>query len=188
MGELVTKYGFFSYENDTKKVSTSKVFTASIKGSTIVLYSKNARLHLKLTDITTINGTARPATLLLCYDVITDSMHLSDGNAPVNTVSPAISGTLVVGNVLSGTNGTWTSDSAITYTYQWFRGLSPIVGATSINYTIVALDMDENIRLRVTATDSDGSTNASSNTLLIPLYWISGGSDVWGTATNNVYA
>jgi hypothetical protein len=112
----------------------------------------------------------------------------SDGNTPVNIVPPSISGTLVVGNVLSGTNGTWTSDSAITYTYQWFRGLSPIVGATSINYTIVALDMDENIRLRVTATDSDGSTNASSNTLLIPLFWISGGSDVWGTATINVYA
>ena len=112
----------------------------------------------------------------------------SDGNAPVNVVSPTISGTIGVGDVLSGTNGTWTSDSAITYTYQWFRGLSPIVGATAINYTIVALDMDENIRLRVTATDSDGSTNANSNTLLIPLYWIAGGSAVWGTATNNVYA
>lgn len=114
----------------------------------------------------------------------------SDGNAPVNTVAPAITGTLIVGSVLTTTDGTWTSDTGIIppYTYQWYRGASAIVGETNNTYTLVALDMDENITCRVRACDSDGCTTAISNTLLVPLFWIAGGSDVWGTATNNVYA
>lgn len=114
----------------------------------------------------------------------------SDGNAPVNTVPPLINGTLTVGLELRTTDGTWTSDTGLIppFTYQWYRGASEIVGETNYTYTLVALDMDENITCMVRACDSDGCTNATSNTLLVPLFWIEGGSDVWGTATNNVYA
>jgi hypothetical protein len=122
--------------------------------------------------------------------LILSSGTASDSNAPINTVAPAISGTLVVGNVLSCSTGTWTSDTGIIppYTYQWYRGATLIVGETNNTYTLVALDMDENIKCVVTACDSDGCTNANSNTLLVPLFWVAGGSDVWGTATLNVYA
>jgi hypothetical protein len=94
----------------------------------------------------------------------------SDGNAPINTVAPAISGTLVVGNVLTCSTGTWTSDTGIIppYTYQWYRGATLLVGETNNTYTLVALDMDENIKCVVTACDSDGCTNANSNSVLIP--------------------
>ena len=93
----------------------------------------------------------------------------SDGNAPVNTVAPAISGTLVVGNVLSCSTGTWTSDTGIIppYTYQWYRGVSAISGETNNTYTLVQADAGQNIKCRVTACDSDGCTNADSNSVYI---------------------
>jgi hypothetical protein len=93
----------------------------------------------------------------------------SDGNAPINTVAPAISGTLVVGNVLTSSTGTWTSDTGIIppYTYQWYRGLTLIVGATNNTYTLVQADAGQNIKCVVTACDSDGCTNANSNSVYI---------------------
>ena len=115
----------------------------------------------------------------------------SDGNVPVNIDSPDISGTVGIGNTLTTTNGTWTSDSGVTsYTYQWTRNGTDIVGATNSTYSIVALDMDANIRCKVRAFDSDGgSLPATSNAILIPIYWgVTGGTPVYGTATNNVYA
>ena len=85
--------------------------------------------------------------------------------APVNTVLPVVSGTAVVGQTLSTTNGTWTN-SPSTFAYQWFRGATPI-GTNSANYTLVQADAGNtsNITCRVTATNSAGSTNATSNTI-----------------------
>jgi hypothetical protein len=100
--------------------------------------------------------------------LILSSGTASDGNAPVNTVAPVISGTLVVGNVLSCSTGTWTSDTGITgYTYQWYRGLTLIVGETNNTYTLVQADAGQNIKCVVTACDSDGCTNADSNSVYI---------------------
>jgi hypothetical protein len=101
--------------------------------------------------------------------LILSSGTASDGNAPINTVAPAISGTLVVGNVLTCSTGTWTSDTGIIppYTYQWYRGLTLIVGATNNTYTLVQADAGQNIKCVVTACDSDGCTNADSNVVYI---------------------
>jgi hypothetical protein len=93
----------------------------------------------------------------------------SDGNAPINTVPPAISGTLVVGQILTCSTGTWTSDTGIIppYTYQWYRGLTLLVGETNNTYTLVQADAGQNIKCVVTACDSDGCTNADSNVVYI---------------------
>ena len=163
MGALVTKYSYFSYENATKKVSTSKVFTVSVQGDRILIYSKNSRLFLKLSDIVTINGVARPATLLLCYAEILDSIHLSTLVGPENLTAPVISGTLDEGDVLTTTNGTWTGSP--TFEYQWQRNGVAISGATSSTYTLVLADSEKNITCRVKATDG-GVTYATSNTLV----------------------
>lgn len=85
---------------------------------------------------------------------------------PVNTVAPTISGTNVVGNVLTATNGTWTGASPITYTYQWRRAGVNIGSATSITYTLVQADAGSNIDCVVTGTNIGGSSTASSNSLL----------------------
>lgn len=86
---------------------------------------------------------------------------------PVNTVAPAISGTEEVGEDLTSTTGTW-SGSPTGYTYQWERsangttGWGDISGATSATYTLVSADDTQYVRCTVTATNTSGSTDASS--------------------------
>jgi hypothetical protein len=83
--------------------------------------------------------------------------------APVNTVAPVISGTAVVGQTLSTTNGTW-SNSPTLFSYQWKRGATNI-GTNSSTYTLVQADAGNtsNITCVVTATNAAGSANATSN-------------------------
>lgn len=84
---------------------------------------------------------------------------------PVNTVAPVVTGNAIVGQTLSTTNGTWTNSPSI-FSYQWYRGASPIGGATNSTYVLVSADMGQNIKCNVTA--SNGlSANADSNTLAI---------------------
>ena len=96
--------------------------------------------------------------------------------APVSEDEPVISGAAVVGSTLTGTTGTWTGDVS-TYAYQWVRceedgGLpdgsncAVVSGATSPNYTLVAADVGKRMRIRVTATNADGSTTVASNATL----------------------
>jgi len=84
---------------------------------------------------------------------------------PVNTVAPAVSGTAVVGQVLTTTNGTW-SNSPSSYSYQWKRGATNI-GTNASTYTLVQADAGNtsNITCVVTATNAAGSANATSNTV-----------------------
>lgn len=90
------------------------------------------------------------------------------GIAPVNTAVPTVSGTPTIGAVLTSTTGTWTGAPAPTYAYQWQRGTTNISGATSSTYTLVAADVNNTIRCRVTATNVAGSASAfSANTLAI---------------------
>jgi len=85
---------------------------------------------------------------------------------PVNTVAPVISGTAVVGQVLTSTTGTWTGVPIPTFSYQWKRGATNI-GTNSSTYTLVQADAGNtsNITCVVTATNSAGSANATSNTI-----------------------
>ncbi|CAB4142112.1 hypothetical protein UFOVP425_48 [uncultured Caudovirales phage] len=89
---------------------------------------------------------------------------------PINTVAPVISGTTTLGSVLTTTNGTWTAKPAATFTYQWKRNGSNIVGATNSTYTIVVADSAANITCEVTATNDFGSAAATSNTITAQTY------------------
>lgn len=89
---------------------------------------------------------------------------------PVNTVAPVISGTTTLGSVLTTTNGTWTAKPTATFTYQWKRNGSNIIGATNSTYTLVNDDGATNITCEVTATNDFGSASATSNTLAIPAF------------------
>jgi len=81
---------------------------------------------------------------------------------PTNTVAPAITGTLEIGETLSVSNGTWTGEGAISYTYQWRRDGGNISGATSSAYTLVAADDETTVSCTVTATDDNGSRGATA--------------------------
>ena len=86
---------------------------------------------------------------------------------PANTAVPTISGTVAIGNTLTSTTGTWTGTP--TYTYQWQRGTTNIVSATSSTYVVQAADYANTLRCVVTATNAAGSAAANTaNTVAVP--------------------
>lgn len=95
-----------------------------------------------------------------------------DGGTGIPSIvsAPVISGATTLGSVLSTTNGTWIAKPSATYTYQWYRNDSNIVGATSSTYTLVNEDGGTNITCGVTATNDFGSDTATSNTISVPAF------------------
>lgn len=89
--------------------------------------------------------------------------------APVNSVSPTVSGTTTNGQTLTGTRGTWSGYPTPTYAYRWKRATSAagsyvnITGATSLTYTLTDDDIDMYVKFEVTATNSTSSATALSN-------------------------
>lgn len=94
--------------------------------------------------------------------------------APRNTGEPAISGRAEQGRTLTAARGSWTGTGTISYAYRWVRcgvggGLADgsdcifISGATGSRYVLTAADVGFRIRVRITATNSDGSQTVASN-------------------------
>lgn len=95
--------------------------------------------------------------------------------APVNTVAPAITGTLEVGYTLTCSTGTWTG-GATSYTYQWQRvndSTADISGATSSTYVITSSDCGHILQCVVTAlkTNDDSASATSNQTAEVPDDW-----------------
>jgi hypothetical protein len=82
---------------------------------------------------------------------------------PANTVAPVVSGQPYVGQTLSCSTGTWTGDTPITYTRQWFRDGGAIPGAVNSTYVVQTADANTTIHCEVTGTNPGGSATASSN-------------------------
>ena len=94
--------------------------------------------------------------------------------APTNTAEPSISGRAEQGAQLTSSTGTWTGTQPITFAYQWVRcgtdGGQPdggnctlVSGANERRYRLVADDVGSRMRVRVTATNADGSRTVASN-------------------------
>ena len=92
---------------------------------------------------------------------------------PSNTVEPRISGAATVGSTLTATSGSW-ANSPTSFAFQWVRcprggGLptgvdcAVIGGATTSSYVVSTGDVDRRLRVRVTASNADGSATAASN-------------------------
>ena len=92
---------------------------------------------------------------------------VANAKAPANTSLPSVSGSPEEGQTLAASNGTW-KGSPTAYAYQWEdcndsgEACSEIGGATSPDYGLVASDVGHTVRVVVTATNSAGSTKASS--------------------------
>ena len=99
---------------------------------------------------------------------------------PANTVSPLVTGSERLYGTLSGTLGTWTAPNGTnSYARQWQSasntGGTPgaygnISGATSSTFTTTLSQNGRWVRLRVTATNLSGSSEAFSNEVLITKY------------------
>jgi hypothetical protein len=118
----------------------------------------------------------RPNRLLSCLAVsaagVLGGAGAAGAAAPSPISNPTIEGPAVhpfVGDTLTASNGDW-SGSPTGYSYQWDRcdavgdrrGCGPISGATSRSYSVQGADVDHTLRVRVTATNADGSATKDS--------------------------
>jgi hypothetical protein len=95
--------------------------------------------------------------------------------APVSSVAPAVTGTVQVGRTLSADTGTWTSQQQPTgYAYQWqvsaddaVWGSAAGTGNATASYVPVASEYGSYLRVKVTATNSGGSTDATSTSSVV---------------------
>jgi hypothetical protein len=83
-----------------------------------------------------------------------------------NNDTHQISGNALVGSTLTITNVTWNGYPAPTLTYQWYRGSTLILSATSTSYTTQAADVGQSITCQVTATNASGSFTAISSPII----------------------
>jgi hypothetical protein len=111
--------------------------------------------------------------------------------APTNTTKPAITGTAQVGQTLTASQGSWTSDTTATYTYQWMacddkgNNCASIANATKQTYVVQSGDVGKTIRVTVTAKNSSGSTPATSaQTAAVTQAGSSNGGGTQGSATS----
>lgn len=85
---------------------------------------------------------------------------------PVNIEPPTVTGTPRVGEVLTAQNGTW-QNSPTTFQYRWLRcnpggNNCDLLAADGRTYRVAQEDAGRTLRVRVTAVNADGSTNARS--------------------------
>jgi len=95
----------------------------------------------------------------------------STGNIPQVVTPPAVSG-LFIGQTLSATVGTWSSDTPVSTYLQWVRifpngGKQPIAGATGPTYTVAPGDVGDHFQVQVKAENAVGPNWVNSDTSAI---------------------
>jgi hypothetical protein len=129
------------------------------------------KLGVRATYLSGTGATLRTDLQELSFTTLTDL-----SKAPINATSPVI--TLpyalnpIVGATLTATVGTWTAVPAVTaYTQQWQRssdgGTSnfiDITGATALTYVVTASDVGFPLRIRVSATNANGTGGPQAST------------------------
>lgn len=120
-------------------------------------------------------GTGLVAAMLgaLLLALLPSSSDAAPAVAPSNTSEPRITGTPRVGQVQRASTGSWTGTQPIAYTYAWFRcdgrgapdasDCRRIANAPNATYVARQADAGFRLRVRVTATNDDGSATATSN-------------------------
>ncbi len=87
---------------------------------------------------------------------------------PSSSEGPTIVGIAKEGERVFADNGSWSGSWPLSYTYRWERcntageSCAGIEGATKPSYTIVSADVGSSLRIKVTVSNSDGSTSALS--------------------------
>jgi hypothetical protein len=100
-----------------------------------------------------------------------ESTKVVSAIAPLSRATPQITGTVMVGQTLALTAGTWDGSLPLTFTYSWRRCNPPgdltscvqIPGATTATYIPVVADIGQTIRVWITGTNPAGSDTAVTN-------------------------
>jgi hypothetical protein len=91
------------------------------------------------------------------------------------TTAPAVTGTLKVGQQLTGATGVWTGTAPIAYTFQWYRcdaagaHCLSVHGATKPTYRLVAADAGKTVGFTVNASDATGAKQPAYAALVGPV-------------------
>ena len=87
---------------------------------------------------------------------------------PVNQTPPSISGDTEVDSTLTATAGAWAGSTPQSYVYEWQRcdsnglGCAGVLQGTAQTYVLKPADFGHRMKVRVTATNSAGSTSSDS--------------------------
>jgi hypothetical protein len=112
-------------------------------------------------------GEAVPVTAGSNTGAVNESLREAFPATPASTAAPALTGTPVVGQTLSCSQGSWSHEP--TYlTYQWTRNGTIIAGQTGTTYTLQTVDLGSPITCSVTAGNGAGAITVASNAVTAP--------------------
>jgi hypothetical protein len=125
--------------------------------------STSARRWSALASVVLVAGAVLVAV------IVSGAAQARSQTAPSNSSLPTISGSTVVGQTLTASSGSWSGSPSPTFSYQWLRcdssggGCGAISGETGSGYVVASADVGHTIRVAVTATNTDGTSQATSN-------------------------
>jgi serine protease AprX len=137
--------------------SSISALAAELTGRQILLLAERNEILAITPDAPLHSGAAEPAPA--------PAVQISP---PAVVALPGVTGSAVVGQTLTATDGVWTSGSPLTQTRRWQRcspagdACADVAGATAQTYLVGADDVGATIRVVVTATDTLGSATAAS--------------------------
>jgi hypothetical protein len=158
-----------SYAYQWQDCNTSGASCTNIGGATEATYKLTASdvgSTIRVVVTATNEGGSTPATSHATAKVTAAASPPPP--APTSTALPDIGGTTTEGETLKATTGTW-EGSPTSYAYQWQdcntsgTSCANISGATTSSHKLTASDTGHTIRVVVTATNTGGSTPATSN-------------------------
>ncbi len=157
-----------SYAYQWKRCNSSGGSCSNLSGKTGKSYEvRSADDGHTLRVLVTATNAAGSGTAL------SDRVTVVRLDKPRNTSIPTISGTPADNHTLTANRGRWSSDTSIDYDYQWERcsaaggDCDKLSGRTKQTYEVTSSDEGHTLRVRVTATNSAGSTTAVSNPITV---------------------
>jgi hypothetical protein len=148
----------YAYQWQRSADGTTWTNVAAATASTYLVSQGDEGSHLRvMVTATNPDGTASAPSAATIVTPVTP---------PVATTAPSFTGVAQRGNVLTGSQGTW-SAVGNAYTYQWQRSpdgttWTNIAGATALTYTLQRSDESDFVQFTVSATNPDGTATASS--------------------------
>jgi hypothetical protein len=165
-----------SYTYQWERCNTSGAECEVIGGATLPSYTLgNADLGRTIrVTVTAANPGGHASAVSATTLAITKATTSESFTMPSPVVAPTISGSPVIGAVLTANNGTWSGTSPITYSYEWvdcFPGTAPSLNTCKLAsngsgaaYTVTTNDVGYSLAVIVTATNSFGAKSEYSKT------------------------
>jgi hypothetical protein len=155
---------------------------ASATGTRYTVVGADVKQRLKVA-VTATNSSGSGTATSRSTDIVT-----ATGSTPANTSAPAISGTFKEGNTLTVAPGSWSGSQTPTFTYQWQRcdatggACAALGGSSATTYAAINADVGDTLRVKVIATNTHGTTLATTPETVMIVPAAAGGGKAIGIA------